>query len=352
MKVEEKKKVKDLKNAIIDNAQEIKDSYALLSKQVEIPYSQKSTDCYDMLRAFVKDFIVELQKKYKELGNKDSDNKTITALQMKFIWQGPKDSKEWDDSSISTTLGLTCERVRQMMHDITRRVAVTLMNEGKSFNGIVPSSQMKKVFGEFKSKLGQVELFPLLQKHYSVPTEDKKTLVFYLDGLNYDITKDSAEKPYCFNRDEFGNNFTCLKKPILDIEKLFKDEARPLRFEIEVRAFMQREQWSKTIQGRVEAFLKGNTSEYEWLGQDDFGNSLVALKWEVLNSIHNRIVRILFDYGETHPDNPNMVKDVLIEEYNRRAKLFGIKEIKASYIIQKSQHINNPSTDLYCYTGV
>jgi len=323
-----------------------------MAQNVTIPYSHKSTQSYAMMRAFIRDFIDELQKTYVARGSKATEMWKIPALQMKYLWEGPEDSKEYLDKEIAATIGKTSERVRFVMLELSA-VAIQMLENGKAYENIVASDEMRNMFSSFKQELRSVELFDLLSKRYAVEKEDKKTLMFFLDGLKYKRSDSKYSKGYCIDTTVFDDNaISILKKTVGIIIKFFKKDPRPLRLETEVRSFMKSEKkWTDEECEQIEAYLKADTAEYEWLGQDNLGRHLVALNWESLDAVDSRLVRILFEYGKSNVNDPYMNYDELIQEYNRRALKFGIDPIPAGQSIPKHPHIKALGAGRYCYKG-
>ena len=319
----------------------------------EIPYSHKSSQDYAMMRSFIKDFIVELKKTFIIHGSKPTDMWKLTALQLKYLWEGPEDSKDYSDKDIAAIVGKTPERVRSVMLEIAVE-AMDMLKTGKAFENIVASNDMRQVFKTFKKDLNAIELFDLLARRYKVDQEDKKTLQFYLDGLRYKRSDSKYNKPYCIDTKVFDDSaITILKKYAGIITKFFKKDPRPLRFETEVYDFMKNEKkWTEEERGLIEAYLRADTGEYEWLGQDDFGNHLVALKWEALDAVDSRMVRILFDYGKNHESDPYMNIDELVNMFNLLAAKNGIDPLPASQSIPRHPHIESIGYGRCRYVGV
>ena len=319
---------------------------------IEIPYSHTSTKSYAMMRAFIKDFIIELQKTYIAKGSKPTDMWKIPALQLKYLWEGPEDSKEYSDKEIASTCSKTSERVRKAMLDIVTEV-VQMLEKGGNIENIVASDEMRDSFKEFKDGLSSIELFDLLSHRHGVDKEDKKTLMFYLDGLKYKRSDSKYNKSYCIDTKVFDDNaITILNRKVGAIIKFFKEDPRPLRFETEVKSFMKdKKKWSDEECQQIEAYLKADSTEYEWLGQDDFGRHLVALKWESLDAVDSRLVRILYEYGKSHENDPYMDIDDLIKEYNRRALKYGIDSIPRSQSVPRHPHIGRLGNGRFRYTG-
>lgn len=320
---------------------------------IEIPYSHKSTSVYAMLKAFIKDFIVELQKTYIAQGSRPMDMWKLPALQLKYFWDGPEDSKDYSDKDIAAIVGKTPERVRSVMLEIAVE-AMDMLETGKEFENIVASNDMRQVFKTFKNNLNAIELFDLLARRYEVDKEDKKTLHFYLDGLKYKRSDSKYNKPYCIDTKVFDDSaITILKKYADIITKFFKKDPRPLRFETEVFGFMKNEKkWTDEERRLIEAYLRADTGEYEWLGQDDLGNHLVALKWEALDAVDSRLARILFEYGKSHEDDPFMNIDELVNAFNLQAAKYGIDPIPAGQSIPKHPHIQPLGNGRFRYAGV
>ena len=325
-----------------------------MAQNVSIPYSHKSTQSYAMMRAFIRDFIDELQKTYVARGSKATEMWKIPALQMKYLWQGPEDTKEYLDKEIAATRKIerTSERVRFVMLELSA-AAIQMLENGKAYENIVASDEMRNMFSSFKQELRPVELFDLLSKRYAVNKEDKKTLMFFLDGLKYKRSDSKYSKEYCIDTTVFDDNaISILKKTVGIIIKFFKKDPRPLRLETEVRSFMKSEKkWTDEECEQIEAYLKADTAEYEWLGLDNLGRHLVALNWESLDAVDSRLVRILFEYGKSNVSDPYMNHDELIQEYNRRALKFGIDPIPAGQSIPKHPHIKALGAGRYCYKG-
>ena len=319
---------------------------------VEIPYSHKSKQSYAMMRAFISDFIDELQNTYIARGSKKKETWKITALQMKYLWDGPKDSKVCSDKEIGASVGLSSERVRTVMLEMAAE-AMRMLETGGDYENLGASADMRDMFRRFRQDLRSIELFDLLARRYAVHAEDQKTLMFFLDGLNYKRSKSKYYKEYCIDTNVFDDNaITILNGKVGNVIKFFKEDPRPLRLETEVRPFMKSKKgWSDEECRQLEAYLKADTMEYEWLGQDSHGRQLVALNWESLDAVDSRMARILFEYGEMHEDDPYMNNDKLIEEYDRRALALGIEQFPEGHSIPKHPHIESIGNGRFRYIG-
>ncbi len=337
------KKMRDLQEAILKIDYSVFDTPEI----VTIPSSNVSFEPGEMLQAFVRDFIDGVQAFFEKSGSKESDMWKVDALKLKFLYSRPEDARVWENKEIAYVVKRCAEAVRKNMKTMAI-ASVSMLSSGSEYCGMVPSESMMNVFSAFKSGLGSIEIYNLLQKKFGIPAEDRRTLSFFLEGLNYDITFSKYDKHYCIDANIFGRSLSSLKDKAHQIEKFFKEDPRPLRFKTEVMAFLRRKGWDDTTCEQIESFLRADTSEYEW-GKDSSGDETVALFWVALDSVENRLVRILYDHADATPSNPEMSREQLVGEYNKRARLFGVGVYPIDKGISGIKHIRLVSHDLYCY---
>ena len=319
---------------------------------VVIPYSQESSDAYSMIRAFIKDFIVELRNIFVLGGSKKPDMWKIDALRLKYLWEGSQDNPVLSNKEIARIVGCTPENVRKQIEDVLASALVRCLETGENYCGLTPSVEIQRIFADLEKNLKPVEFFPLLQKRVGVHEEDWKTLMLFLHGLDYFCSTNDDTKGLCISKAKFGRQTSELIKKAAKLKKYFKEDPRPLKYDLEVLPYMRSKMgWKDEECKQMEAYLRADSDEYEW-GLDSLGTSTIALRWESLGGVDNQTVRILFDYGENNPSNPYMGKEELRKEYNRRALANGIDELLPNWSVNgKNKHIEQKGNGLYRYVN-
>ncbi len=319
---------------------------------VVVPYSQQSQEVYPMMRAFIKDFIVELKKIFVLGGSKKSDMWKIDALRLKYLWEGSQDNPVLSNKEIAGIVGCTPENVRKQIEDVLAPSMVHCLRTGEAFCGLTPSETMQRVFADFEKSLKPVEFFPLLQKREGVHEEDWKTLMLFLHGLDYYRSENDDTKGICISKQIFGRKTSQLVGMAAKLKKYFKEDPRPLKYDLEVLPYMRSKMgWKDEECKQMEAYLRADSDEYEW-GSDSLGGATVALRWDALGGVDNQTVRILFEYGEKNPSDPYMGKEELRKEYNRRALLNGIDTLMPNWSVNgKNKHIEHKGNGFYRYVN-
>ena len=319
---------------------------------VVIPYSQQSQDAYPMMRAFIKDFIVELKNISVLGGGKKSDMWKIDALRLKYLWEGPIDNRVLSNKEIAGIVGCTAENVRKQIEDELAPALVRCLRTGGAFRGLTPSMEMQRIYAGFEKDLKPVEFFPLLQKREGVQVEDWRTLMLFLHGLDYYRSENDDTKGLCISKEIFGRKTSQLVRRAAELKKYFKEDPRPLKYSLEVLPYMKnKKKWTDEECKQMETYFHAASDEYEW-GSDSLGEPTVALRWEALGGVDNQTVRILFEYGEKNPSAPYMEKEELRMEYNRRALLHGIDALMPNWSVNgKNKHIEHKGNGFYRYVN-
>lgn len=291
------------------------------------------------MKAFIRDFILELRKAFIAKGSKPHDMWKIDALKMKYLWESANDNAPLEDADIAQVLGLHRESIRKQLKSILEECTRMLSEKNYSYYGICASPEMQAELASFKSELKSVEVLSVILARINAGG-DTRTPLFFLEGLGY-----KCSKAFCINTAEFGEKgITVLNKLTSSgnngrLAKYFKEESIPLRFMSDVKVFMKSILRYDDYQCRIiEAYLRANTIEYEW-DMDELGSEIVALKWEHLDAVKNRQARIVYDFNKYNGWEKIISQDEICRKYHALAVEKGVDVNNDNQNIQRHKHI-------------
>ena len=347
------KKIKDLQDALQEHAQEIE---AITTEEeaapstppvstsvsfVSIPKDCKDTDLKTVFRSFIRDLIIEYRNRDSKKGDRNA-----RVLQMKYLWDEMENNPPYTNEELGNLFGCDGERIRQILKAL-RESVFDMLDNGKPFLGIVASPLMANTYQAFKNELKPVEFYSRLQEKYSIEKSDKKTLSFFLDGLSYKYSE--REDDICADPNRFGDRcITFYQGHVGELRQFLSDEAFPVCFETDVKAFAHAQKWSDKQLSLMEEYLKSDTERIEWTGPDKMNNHHVGLKWNMLRSLESRVVRILYDYKQETGDDSFLDKnDFIIPSYNRRAAQYGFDPLPPNTSFGSHKHLQGQGIGLY-----
>lgn len=324
-----KKKVKDLQDAITEHLDDLTNLISSTgaikeTSVVTVPYSNTTGDIYEMMRSFIRDYVLELDNL---CSNKKVRFKpwTIQALRMRYVWESPKDNRAATLTDIATSVGLSNERVRQTLVHF-REMAFEILSGQKSVYGIVASSEMQTVFNSFKDALSPVVLLHSLKNSLGVFENDNRTVLFFLDGMGYNISDDLS---ICVKRELGVNALDFVNKNKSRIVSYLKEKAVPVRLNLELIPDMKKLfGWNKNQIDVMIEYVHADREKFEF-STDSYGDDVISLKWQWLTE-KNRIVRVIYDYNAEKGWDRYMSLKELKDEYNRRAAKTGVDAISSN----------------------
>ena len=220
--------------------------------------------------------------------------------------------------SAATKYGMTPERIRQLLLGKENSIGITLCRG--VIQGTIEVDDIR-VNPIFQSRFDDIAFsnkyaYDLRSFILENGIRNDKTCRFLLDLLGLTICESNIYfEPLVIK----GENITALNHNAAILMKFFTDAALYVSLVDDVAPFLQNKLNNNTELVNIMLDIVRSSDRFE--SYDGEGGDLYALRWQYLQTIPARIVRIIYDYG-----GPIHSSDIY-EEYNKRALAYGIEPI-------------------------
>ena len=281
-----------------------------------------------MAERFVREFVDRMHCRNSILIPEEAE-KRKTRIELFESEYDDREILRFSLQSLAEKYGMTTERIRQLQKGTEETIGITqcrgvlkgvLLVDDFIVNHIFQS----KFFDLCYSNQNAFRLSSFIEEN---GIQNEKTCRFLLDLL--DLVKCESNvyfEPLVIK----GNNIIALNRSAGILMKFFTDSTLFVSLVDDVAPFLHKRLNNNKELTDILLDIVRCSTRFEKKPNDN--RDLYALKWQYLQTIPSKIVRILYDSGQP------MHNQQIFEEYNRRASLYGIAPLTNGEQVIRGSH--------------
>lgn len=223
-----------------------------------------------------------------------------------------------DMDYVATTLGISRERVRQILAEVTESCRKIFL--GETVDQIQAEATLVDWFTQLDHKLASAMPLNAFRAITGVDDRDPYSERFLMDILGVYVSTDKSHEPYVSKGRNLGFAHDMGK-----VVRFFREQAIPVPM-ADFDVFLKKTFKDAGLLKNIRDYVL-NCDDYEVSCASD-GSKIIALKWENLLFLPSEIARILYDMKAFDVQDA-VSKEDLIQEYNTRAGLLRKDSISA-----------------------
>ncbi len=271
-----------------------------------------------MLSTFIHEYVDRISCRNALLEPKEKE-KMDTKLRVFSTIYDSRNLLNSDRNVLAAELGLHPERVRQILVGANETIGIqyitNLLNGLVSTEDFIVNPILQSSYLEFSYSCLLAERLDDFDRRCG--EIDSKTKALLMDSLDLHLCDAVSNlEPFVIK----GDYITFIRRNFGSVIKYFNEEVIYVSLEDEFIPFFKEKLGLDYTDPALDVTVEIIKHSFLFEAKEVDGTLLFGLKWENLSSVSSRLSRILFEIGTvTHYTK-------VYEEYNRRAKLFGLQE--------------------------
>ena len=324
-----RKPIRNVRDYVYENKDRLIKAYHYYSKVPVIPSDVSFDDPIGlMVKLFVSEYIDRMRMRNSLLIPEESEkrNKRIELFESAY---DDRVIAPFSKELSAKKYGITPERVRQLLIGNGNTIGAKLCQSVIRGEIEVDDFRINHIFQSRFEDLAFSNKCAYSYSSFSHDNElfDEKTCRFLLDTLDLTICESNIYFETLIIK---GDNITALNHNAAILMKYFTDSAVFVSLVDDVAPFLQDKLHNNTELVNIMLDIVRCSNRFEPIEDND--NDKYALKWQYLQTIPSRIIRIIYDSGGP------LTTASIIEEYNKRALVYGIEPIIDEEVTMRRAH--------------
>ncbi len=325
-----RKPVRNVRDYVFENKDRIINAFSYYSSIPVIPSDVSFDDPIGLMaERFVCEFVDRMRLRNSFLIPEESEKRDKRVELFESAYDD-RDISPFSKESSAIKYGMTPERIRQLLLGKENTIGITLCHGLIRGEIEVDDFSINQIFQSRFDDIVFSNKYAYNLRSFMLENgiRNDKTCRFLLDLLGLSVCESNVYfEPLVIK----GENITALNHNAAILMTYFTDAALYVSLVDDVAPFLQKKLNNNTELVNIMLDIVRSSDRFEASINGD-SDDVYALKWQYLQTIPARIVRIIYDAGRP------LHSSSIYEEYNKRAFAYGIEPIQDEDVTVRRAH--------------